>query len=129
MASSKEFVEYAAEQLREAGTITYRRMFGEYGWYCDGKFMGVICDDQLFMKITPEAERFFPDVQKAPPYEGAKDYFLLEEIDDREFLARLARVTWEALPEKKEAAGRYRKKRKIKIKIKGELKGGRKDGV
>lgn len=57
--------------------------------------MGVICDDQLFMKITPEAERFFPDVQKAPPYEGAKDYFLLEEIDDREFLARLARVTWE----------------------------------
>ena len=87
----------------------------------------MICDDQLFMKITPEAERFFPDVQKAPPYEGAKDYFLLEEIDDREFLARLARVTWEALPEKKEAAGRYRKKRKIKIK--GELKGGRKDGV
>ena len=68
-------------------------------------------------------------MQKAPPYEGAKDYFLLEEIDDREFLARLARVTWEALPEKKEAAGRYRKKRKIKIKIKGELKGGRKDGV
>ena len=60
MASSKEFVEYAAEQLREAGTITYRRMFGEYGWYCDGKFMGVICDDQLFMKITQEAERLFP---------------------------------------------------------------------
>ena len=54
MASSEEFVEYAADQLRDAGNISWRKMFGEYGWYCDGKFMGVICQDQLFIKITPQ---------------------------------------------------------------------------
>ena len=67
MASGKEFVEYAAEQLREAGGISCRRMFGEYGWYCDGKFLGVICDDQLFIKITPETAQAFPDFPRMPP--------------------------------------------------------------
>lgn len=86
------------EQLREAGNISCRRMFGEYGWYCDGKFMGVICDDQLFVKVTPETAEGFPDVPKAPPYEGARDYFLLEDIDNRELLTKLTRATWEALP-------------------------------
>lgn len=101
MSSSKEFVEYAAEQLRDAGTITYRSMFGEYGWYCNGKFLGVICDDQLFVKITAEAQRIFPALPKAPPYEGAKAYFLIEDIDNRELLTELTRVTFAALPEPK----------------------------
>ena len=37
MASSLSNVEFTAEQMREAGTITWRRMFREYGLYCDGK--------------------------------------------------------------------------------------------
>lgn len=101
MASSKEFVEYAAEQLQGAGAIFCRKMFGEYGWYCDGKFLGVICDDQLFIKITPQTAKAFPHVPKEPPYQGAKDYFLIEDLDDREFLTKLARATWEALPASK----------------------------
>ena len=56
MASSKGFVEYAMEQLRDVGLVSYRKMFGEYGWYCDGKFLGVICDDQLFVKIMPDSK-------------------------------------------------------------------------
>ncbi len=99
MASGKEFVEYAAEQLRETGEISCRRMFGEYGWYCDGKFLGVICDDQLFIKITPETAQAFPDFPRMPPYEGAKEYFIVEDIDDRESFLPLVRATWDALPE------------------------------
>ena len=106
MASSKEFVEYAAEQLRDAGNISYRKMFGEYGWYCDGKFMGVICDDQLFVKVTPETKKTFPEVPQAPPYEGAKEYFLMEDIDNRELLTKFIRATWEVLPEPKPKRGR-----------------------
>ena len=101
MASSKEFVEYVAGQLRDAGIISYRKMFGEYGWYCDGKFLGVVCDNQLYVKITPEAERAFCHLPKEPPYEGAKDYFFVEDIDDRNLLTKLVRVTWKALPELK----------------------------
>ena len=86
-------MEYAAEQLREAGKISYRKMFGEYGWYCDGKFLGVICDDKLFVKITPQGEAAFPDLPKAPPYEGANDYIWVEDVDDREAMTALTRLT------------------------------------
>ena len=54
MASHPDFVDFVADQLRDAGTIRSRRMFGEYGLFCDGVFFGVICDDQFFVKITPE---------------------------------------------------------------------------
>lgn len=39
MASHQDFVDYVAEQLREAGTIHSRKMFGEYGLYCNGIFL------------------------------------------------------------------------------------------
>ncbi len=106
MASSEEFVKYAADQLRDAGNISWRKMFGEYGWYCDGKFMGVICQDQLFIKITPQTREAFPELPKEPPYDGAKEYFLIEDIEDRKLLEKVARATWEALPEPKRKRGR-----------------------
>ena len=52
MASHPDFVNYMAEQLREAGAIRSRKMFGEYGLYCDDVFFAVVCDDQLFVKVT-----------------------------------------------------------------------------
>ena len=54
MASHSDYVEYVVEQLRGAGSVRARKMFGEYGLFCDGTFFGVICDDQLFIKITPQ---------------------------------------------------------------------------
>ena len=104
MASHADFVDYVADQMQQAGVIRSRRMFGEYGLYCDGVFFAVICGDQLFVKITPAGQAAFPDLPKAPPYEGARDYFLVEDVEEREQLAKLVRVTCEALknlPQKK----------------------------
>ena len=98
MASHKDFVDYVAEQLREAGIIRSRKMFGEYGLYCDGIFFAVICDDQLFVKVTPAGEEAFPHLPKAPPYEGANDYYIwVEDVDDRETMTALTRLTCLAL--------------------------------
>ena len=72
MASHQDFVDYVAEQLREAGTIRSRKMFGEYGLYCDEVFFAVICDDQLFVKVTPAGEAAFPDLPKTPPTQGPR---------------------------------------------------------
>ena len=94
MASHQDFVDYVAEQLREAGAICSRKMFGEYGLYCDGIFFAVICDDQLFVKVTPAGEAAFPQLPKASPYEGAKDYIW---VDDRDTLTALTRLTCLAL--------------------------------
>ena len=97
MASHPDFVNFIAEQLREAGSTHSRKMFGEYGLYCDNVFFAVICDDQLFVKVTPEGEAAFPDLPKAPPYEGAKDYIWVEDVDDRDTMTALTRLTCLAL--------------------------------
>lgn len=98
MASREEFVQYAVDQLSDAGAITYRKMFGEYGVYCDGKIFALICDDQLFIKITEAGKRLAPHLKTMPPYEGAKPYFLVEEIDDRKFLTEFVTETCKELP-------------------------------
>lgn len=98
MASREEFVQYTVDQLSDAGTITYRKMFGEYGVYCDGKIFALICDDQLFIKITEAGKRLAPHLKTMPPYEGAKPYFLVEEIDDRKFLTEFVTETCKELP-------------------------------
>lgn len=72
MASHREFVEFITEQLREAGDIRSRPMFGEYGLYCDGVFFAVICDDQLFVKPTPQGEAAFPGCPRRRPMRGRK---------------------------------------------------------
>ena len=102
MASSPDFVQYAEEQLAGAGDIRCRKMFGEYGVYCGGKIFALICDDQLFIKITEAGRKAFPGLREAPPYEGARDYFLVEDIDDREFLTALTGLTCRSLPEAKQ---------------------------
>lgn len=98
MASKPEFVEYVADQLRDAGAITYRKMFGEYGLYCDGKIFALVCDNQLFVKITEAGRRAALNLKTAPPYERAKPYFLVEDIDDQKFLTDFVTATCGELP-------------------------------
>lgn len=99
MASNLDFVQYVCGQLGGAGKITYKKMFGEYGVYCDGKIIGLICDNQFFLKKTDAGLDM--GFEEAPPYPGAKPAFLIDGLDDRDETARLVRATYEALPEPK----------------------------
>lgn len=98
MATKPDFMEYVCDQLRDAGEITYRKMFGEYGVYCRGKFFAVVCDNQLYVKPTEAGAAVLGTPELAPPYEGAKDYFLIEDLEDRSLLRELILKTCEALP-------------------------------
>lgn len=98
MASSPEFVEYVCDQLAGAGQVHYKRMFGEYGVFCGGKMVGMVCDDQFFVKDLPAARAVCPGCALAPPYPGAKPHLLVECLDDRERMARLAAAVWQQLP-------------------------------
>ena len=70
MASHPDFVNFVAEQLREAGTIRSRKMFGEYGLYCDEVFFAVICDDQFLSRSPRRAKRLFPTCPRLHPMRG-----------------------------------------------------------
>jgi TfoX/Sxy family transcriptional regulator of competence genes len=100
MASSQSTVDFIAEQMSDAGTITTRKMFGEYALYVNGKVFALVCDDNLFIKPINEAKEFYPEFEEAPPYPGAKMYMLIDEgrWDDRDFMSKLASISNDALP-------------------------------
>ncbi len=98
MASTLDFVEYAVDQLSGAGTITYKRMFGEFGMYCDGKYFACVCDNKLFVKITEPGRALLPDCPTAPPYKGGSPMFLLEDLENTALLQQVTLATCRALP-------------------------------
>ncbi|MCZ7555353.1 MAG: TfoX/Sxy family protein [Bacteroidia bacterium] len=99
MASDKQFVDFVTDQIRGAGEIVAKKMFGEYGVFSDGKIFGLICDNKLFIKATEAGRKYIGTVVEAPPYPGAKPSFLIgETIEDAAWLSELVRVTLRELP-------------------------------
>lgn len=101
MATQQDFAQYIADQCAGAGEITIKKMFGEYGIYCDGKIFGLICDDRLYIKPTEAGRAMLRTFDPQPPYPSAKDYFHIAEIDDHAYLAELVRVSCKELPMQK----------------------------
>ena len=98
MASNKDLVQYIADQCSKAGEITVKKMFGDYSIYCDGKIFGLICDDCLYLKPTEAVRPLLREIDLRPPYEGAKDHFLITDVDDSDYVSMLVRETCKALP-------------------------------
>ena len=91
-----------ADPMAGAGAIAFRKMFGEYALYCDGKVVALICDNQLFVKPTAAGREKIAElgaVVEGAPYPGAKPCFLIDsQLDDQEWMADLIRTTAAALP-------------------------------
>lgn len=103
MACDQEFIDFVVDQIENAGIITVRKMFGDYGIYSDGKFFGLICDNKLFIKPTESGRSYLADdVVEAPAYPGARPSFLIEDkLEDRLWLSELVRITLKELPDRK----------------------------
>jgi len=102
MAYDQNFIEFIVDQIEGAGKITYKKMFGAYGIFVDKKFIAIVDDNQLFLKPTENGRLFIGTVVEAPPYPGAKMYFLIEEsLEASDWLTHLFRVTAQELPEPK----------------------------
>jgi TfoX/Sxy family transcriptional regulator of competence genes len=99
MATKQESVAYILDQLTPL-PVRARAMFGEYGVYCDEKFVALICDDTLFVKPTAISDQFFSDADLAPPYRGAKDHYAVPAalLENSERLQEVIARTAELLP-------------------------------
>lgn len=100
MATRQRTIDNLIEQATSAGLVSAKPMFGEYGIYVDGKMIGSVCDDQLFVKPTASGRVHAEPVSDAPPYPGAKLHMLIEadRWDDAEWLGELLRITAAELP-------------------------------
>lgn len=99
MASNLEYVQYVCDQISDAGSIAYKKMFGEYGIYCNGKIIGVICNNQFFVKKTVLGEKLLQGCEEASPYTGAKPHLLIQNMDDRELMSKFIMATYSELPD------------------------------
>lgn len=99
MASDPDFIDFIVEQMGAAGSISQKKMFGEYALYCDGKVVALVCDNQLFVKPTAGGRAYIGAAVEAPPYPGAKPYFLIEDaFEDRDWISGLIKITAQELP-------------------------------
>ena len=99
MPSDLDYVEFIAENVKNSGSIRFRKMFGEYCLYCDEKVVALICDNKLFVKPTNAGQDFIGEVTEGFAYHGAKPSFLIEEkVEDSEWLTELIKITAKGLP-------------------------------
>ena len=99
MATDRIFVDYIAEQLGLHARLTHKKMFGEYALYVDEKVVAFACDNCLFIKPTEAATKLAAGLPQRPPYPGAKDYPVADELlDDVDELRRLIIATADVLP-------------------------------
>ena len=98
MPSSKDYLQFIAEQLSDLEEITYRAMMGEYIIYYRGKIIGGIYDNRLLVKPVKAAADYMPKTVYEPPYDGAHEMLLVEEIENKEFLTGLFKAIYSDLP-------------------------------
>ena len=118
MACNVDFVQYIVDQCSGAGDIAVKKMMGDYCIYCDGSIFGVICDNNLYIKETDAGRALLKEVVLRPPYEGAKAYFYIDDVDDRDYLTDLVKVTCQALsqsPSKRNS--RIRKTKQLPVSL------------
>ena len=99
MGTEQSFVDYVAEVAGLGGRLTHKKMFGEYALYLDGKVVAFACDNSLYIKPSTAASALAPELPQGPPYPGAKDYPIADELlDDPEALRRLVEETAALMP-------------------------------
>lgn len=82
MAIDSSFIDYGIEQLDVGARLMHRRMFAEYALYVDERVVAFTCDDSLFIKPNAAVARLRPELPQRPPYPGARDYPVADELLD-----------------------------------------------
>lgn len=100
MSTRPETLGFLLDQLGELPGLRTRRMFGEYCVYVDGKPVGFVCDDQLYVKPTAAGQALLPEPVWGKFYDKARPHLLLtaDRWDDRALLRALLLATADALP-------------------------------
>ena len=102
-----EFNEYVRDSFSEAGDIAIKPMMGGYLVYLNGKLVGDIGDNELFLKRTPTSDRLLADSELLYPYEGSKTLMhVFDRFEDTALVLELLDGMYAELPEKKPSKAR-----------------------
>ena len=80
MSTSKEYMQFVLDQLEEFPDVTYRKMFGEYMVYLQGRPVLLVCDNCAMVKKLPELAELMRGAPDGLPYE--EDRELVRQVMD-----------------------------------------------
>ncbi len=103
MATRADTIEFLLDQLSTLPNVRTHKMFGEYAVYSDDKVVGLVCNDELFIKPTDEGRAYVEAagaLDEAPAYPGAKLSLRIsgDRWEDRDWITELVDLTAAALP-------------------------------
>jgi len=82
MPTSKEYLTYVLDLLREVKGISYKKMMGEYILYKGEIIFGGVYDDRFLIKITKSSKLL--GFSEQIPYPGAKPMLLVDSENTEE---------------------------------------------
>ena len=82
MPSSKEYLLYVLDLLREVRGISYKKMMGEYVLYKDDIVFGGIYDNRFLVKKTKSSNEL--ELKEIIPYPSSKGLYLVESENPEE---------------------------------------------
>lgn len=97
MATTKEYLDFILEQLSGIPGIDYKKMFGEYLIYRNGKPALLVCDNTVFVKKLSELATLLPDAPEGLPYEGTKPHYILD-VENRELTEKVLEIVERVTP-------------------------------
>ncbi len=108
MATSESTIDYLLDQLSDLSGVSAKKMFGEYCLYLAGKPVGLVCDEQLYLKPTKAARAMISDIAQGSPYPNAKPHILVtaDFWEDGDWLSELIQATANELPVPKPKKGK-----------------------
>jgi len=110
MATEDSFIKHVMDQADLGSRLTCRKMFGEYGFHLDGKFVAMACDNSFFIKHTAAISENGLELPTRAPYPGAKPYPVADALlDTPEILMCVLLATAASLPEPKPKRSNKRK--------------------
>ena len=95
MATTKEYRDFILEQLSTLDNITCKSMMGEYLLYYNNVLFGGIYDDRLLVKIIDTNKKY--NMELSIPYDGAKNMYLVDDIDNIDKLKDIVLDTYNGL--------------------------------
>jgi DNA transformation protein len=100
MATSPSTMEFLLDILSDSKQVSARRMFGEYCLYYAGRPVGLVCDEQLYLKPSDLGKSLMKFPDEGAPFPGARPHLRIspDDWDDRYRMNALVRATFDSLP-------------------------------
>lgn len=97
MSTSKQYIQFVCDCLKNIDGVICRKMFGEYIVYIRERPILLVCDNCVMVKKVPELSELMRDAQEGFPYEGAKAHYVLD-IEDPVLVSNTVRILLDVTP-------------------------------